>query len=76
MKMYLLEGGLNDSIINNNDELVSITSESYKFIKKYFTGEILFDSSSSKIVSKTRNWKQPKRSRRLGRRNDARDYKT
>ena len=66
---------MNNAIINNNDELVTITSESYKLINKYFTGVILLDSSSSKIVSKTRDWKQPKRSKRLGRRRDARDYK-
>ena len=76
MKIYLLEGGSNDAIINNNDELVSITSESKKLITKYFTGVIFFESYSSKIGSKTRNWKPPKRSRRLGRRNDARDYKS
>ena len=76
MKINLLEEGSNDAIINNNDELVSITSESYKLITKYFTGVILFDSSSSKIGSKNRNWKQPKRSRRLGQQNHARDYKS
>ena len=76
IKTFLLEEGSNDAIINNNDELVSITSESKKLITKYFTGVILFDSSSSKIGSKNRNWKPPKRSRRLGRRNDARDYKS
>ena len=54
MKMHLFEGVLNNAIINNNDELVTITSESYKLINKYFTGVILLDSSSSKIVSKTR----------------------
>ena len=60
MKIYLLEGGSNEAIINNNDELVSITFKSYKLINKYFTGVILLDSSSSKIVSKNGNWKQPK----------------
>ena len=71
-----MEEDSNDAIINNNDELVSITSESKKLITKYFTGVILFESYSSKIGSKTRNWKPPKRSRRLGRRTDARDYKS
>ena len=59
MKEHLFAGGLNNTIINNNDDLVTITSESYKLINKYF--------------SKTRDWKQPKRSKRLGRQRDARD---
>ena len=75
MKENLCAGVLHNAIINNNDELVTITSESYKLINKYFTDVILLDCSSSKIVSKSRDWKQPKRSKRLGRRKDARDYK-
>jgi len=76
MKENLCAGVLHNVIINNNDEqLVTITSESYKLINKYFTDVILLDCSSSKIVSKSRDWKPPKRSKRLGRRKDARDYK-
>ena len=61
MKEHLFAGVLNNAIINNNDELVTITSESYKLINKYFTSVILLDSSSSTIVSKTRTWKQPQK---------------
>ena len=34
MKIFILEGGSNNTIINNNNELVSITSKFYKLIKK------------------------------------------
>jgi len=61
--------------INNNDEIVSITFKYCKLIKTFFTSVILRDTSSSTIISKTKNWKQPKRSRRLDRRIDVRDYK-
>ena len=75
MKMFILEVVLTDAI-NNNDGIVSITSKFCKLIKTYFTGVILYDSSSPKIISKTRNLKQPKRTRRLGQRINVRDYKT
>ena len=42
MKEHLFAGGLNNTIINNNDDLVTITSESYKLINKYFTGDYLW----------------------------------
>jgi len=41
----------------------------------FFSGVILLDSPSSQNISKTKIWKQPKMSRRLGRHIDGRGFK-